>query len=126
MAFATAQELAASMMTTFNQEEEAAASSILEDATTMLSALVVVDPDDQKQAARLKMVCINMASRKMNALASGLLGIDQTSEQVGPFQRTQRMSNPWGDLFITPTEKQMLGIGGSYIGGIPAKVEGWC
>lgn len=126
MAFATAGELAASMVCTFGPEEEAAVSSILEDATTMLSALVDVDPDDPVQAARLKMVCVNMASRKWNAVASGLLGVDQTSDQMGPFQRTHRMSNPWGDLFITPTEKAMLGIGGSYIGSIPAKIDGGC
>ena len=97
---------------TLTTEEQAQAEVLLEDASAILASKVVVDPTDTEQAYNLKMVVCNMVKRAMLAGDSAALGLTQESMTAGPYTQAYTYSNPTADLYLTKTEKQLLGIGG--------------
>lgn len=102
----------------------------LDDATSQINAAMDGCGIDYSEpsadyARRLMMVCRQMAHRAFAANAEALpFGISQASQTAGPYTQSYSFSNPYGDLFMTASEKRMLGIGASYIGSIPAEVDG--
>ena len=100
------------------------AQALLEDAATILDARVVVDISDQQQRERLCLVSCAMVNRALQAAASDVYGVSNTSYTMGPFTQSATFANPSGDLYLTKGERDLLGIGGSVIGSIRARV-GW-
>ena len=96
--------------------------TLLSDAALMLDSMVDVDPTDQTQLETLKVVSCNMVSRAMLAADGGLAGISQLNAGMGPFSQSATLANPSGDMYLTGTEKLWLGIGGTAIGSIRARV----
>jgi len=89
--------------------------ALLEDAATILDAQVVVDISDQQQLARLRLVSCSMVNRALQAAESDAYGISQASMTAGSYTQSMSYANPSGDLYLTGTEKRMLGIGTGYI-----------
>lgn len=101
----------------------------LDDATSQINAALDAARIDYSQpsadfARRLMMVCRQMAHRAMGATESALpFGATQASQTAGPYTQSFSFGNPYGDLYITASEKRMLGIGAPYIASIPAQID---
>lgn len=89
--------------------------ALLEDAATILDAQVAVDISDQQQLARLRLVSCSMVNRALQAAESDAYGISQASMTAGSYTQSMSYANPSGDLYLTGTEKRMLGVGTGYI-----------
>ena len=124
-AFATVEDLVARWRP-LGADEATMAATLLDDAGLMLRQYVSVDADNEQQLDALKVVSCNMVKRAMVASSSSAFGVDQTSASMGPFSQTMHFSNPSGDLYISASEKRLLGIGGSQINTVyPARIEDW-
>lgn len=119
MAFATVADLEARWRS-LTEAEEAQASVLLDDAAAYLQALVEVDTDDEVQAANLKMVSCNMVKRAMSSSASDAFGVTNATATMGPFSQQVAYANPSGDMYVSKSERAILGIGTATIGSIRA------
>jgi hypothetical protein len=122
MAFATVADLEARWRS-LTEAEEAQASVLLDDAAAYLQALVEVDPDDEVQAANLKMVSCNMVKRAMSSSASDAFGVTNATATMGPFSQQVAYANPSGDMYVSKSERAILGIGTATIGSIRAHTD---
>ena len=122
MAFATVADLEARWRS-LTEAEEAQASVLLDDAAAYLQALVEVDPDDEVQAANLKMVSCNMVKRAMSSVASDAFGVTNATATMGPFSQQVAYANPSGDMYVSKSERAILGIGTATIGSIRAHTD---
>lgn len=122
MAFATVADLEARWRD-LSDAEEARASVLLDDAAAYLQALVEVDPDDEVQAANLKMVSCNMVKRAMSSSASDAFGVTNATATMGPFSQQVAYANPSGDMYVSKSERAILGIGTATIGSIRAHTD---
>lgn len=122
MAFATVADLEARWRD-LSDAEEARASVLLDDAAAYLQALVEVDPDDEVQAANLKMVSCNMVKRAMSSSASDAFGVTNATATMGPFSQQVAYANPSGDMYVSKSERVILGIGTATIGSIRAHTD---
>lgn len=102
----------------------------LDDATSQINAALDAARIDYSQpsadyARRLMMVCRQMAHRSFgdNGSEYAPFGVSQTSQTAGPYTQSFSFSNPYGDLFMTASEKKMLGLSQSYIGSIHPVVD---
>lgn len=122
MAFATVADLEARWRD-LSDAEEAQASVLLDDAAAYLQSLVEVDPDDEVQAANLKMVSCNMVKRAMSSSASDAFGVTNATATMGPFSQQVAYANPSGDMYVSKSERAILGIGTATIGSIRAHTD---
>ena len=102
----------------------------LDDATSQINASLDAAGIDYTApsadyARRLMMVCRQMAHRAYGNDGSDIapFGVSQTSQTAGPYTQSFSFSNPYGDLFMTASEKKMLGLSSSYIGAITPVVN---
>lgn len=98
---------------TLTSDEQSRAEVLLGDAAVRLDVLCPpsVPPTVSELAARMIVSC-EMVKRAM-ATPGGVAGIGVTSVQAGagPFQETQQFSNPTGDLYLTKSDRALLGCG---------------
>ena len=97
---------------TLTTDEQARAEALLDDASAMLDAYVTVDETDEQQMKLLKIVVCNMVERAMST-GGDIFGVTQQSMTAGPYAQTFNYANPTGDLYITKSEKRLLGISGT-------------
>ena len=97
---------------TLTDEEQARAEALLDDASAMLDAYITVDETDEKQLNLLKIVVCNMVERAMST-GDDMYGVTQQSMTAVGFSQQFSYANPTGDLYITKSEKRMLGISGT-------------
>ena len=102
----------------------------LDDATALINANLAaagIDPADAPEAYAnlLKMVCREVAHRAFGSGPAQTLpfGVTQTSQTAGPYTQSFSFGNPYGDMFLTKSEKKMLGIAGGYIGSIEPVID---
>lgn len=122
MAFATSDDIEARWRT-LSETEKAKADVLLEDAAVYLSAFVTVDPEDEQQAAALKMVSCAMVQRAMIAAGNDAFGVKDERITADIYSQSYTYANPNGDLYLTSAEKRLLGITSSYIIGIRPVIE---
>lgn len=94
------------------EDEQARAAVLLDDASAMLDAYVLVDETDKKQVQLLKIVACSMVERAMST-GGDMYGVTQQSMTAVGFTQQYTYANPTGDLYITKSEKRMLGISGT-------------
>ena len=123
MAYATVDDLEARWRY-LDTEEQTRASALLDDAAVLLDSLVVVDPTDEHQADVLRVVSCSMVQRAMVAATSDAFGVSQATMTAGPYSQNMSFANPSGDLYLTASEKALLGVNGSLIESI-RPVVGW-
>ena len=111
MAYADASDLEVRWRTLTTDEQERA-EALLDDASAMLDAYVTVDETDEQQMKLLKIVVCNMVERAMST-GGDIFGVTQQSMTAGPYAQTFNYANPTGDLYITKSEKRVLGISGT-------------
>ncbi len=110
MAYATVGDLEARWKS-LTQSEQAVASVLLEDAAVLIDSLGTPKSED----AAIVVSCY-MVRRAMSAAASDVFGVTQASMTAGSYQQQWTYANPGGDLYLTKTEKTMLGFGGGKLG----------
>lgn len=125
MAYADVSDIEARWRT-LTDEETARAATLLEDASTMLSSLVTVDDGDQQQAAALCMVSCNMVIRVMSAGTAATFGATGGSMTGGPYSQSWTYEAPTGDMYLTKSEKALLGVSSMIVGSIPPKRRHGC
>ena len=111
MAYADVSELEARWRT-LTDDEQLRAEALLDDASAMLDVYVTVDETDEKQMQLLKIVVCSMVERAMST-GGDMYGVTQQSMTAGPYSQTYSYANPTGDLYITKSEKRLLGISGT-------------
>lgn len=62
-------------------------------------------------ADRLMQVCRSVASRAIGSEDDVPYGATQFSEGAGEYTQSFSIGNPYGDVFLTKSEKKMLGLG---------------
>lgn len=110
-------------------DEVTVAQNLLDDAETMISLLLAkrgVDLADQMSddifARALVFVECNVVKRSMMA-GSDTFGLTQHSMTAGSFNESMTFANPSGDIYLTKTEKKMLGLTGSMMWSIPPNLR---
>lgn len=117
MAYATYTDLEA-IWRPLSADEQEQATALLDYAAVIIDAYATVDATDEEQLKRAKYVSCSMVRRAMMASESDMIGISQASATMGPFNQQATFSNPTGDLYLTGTEKGMLGANGSFIASV--------
>ena len=116
MAYATIGDIE-SRWRVLSTDEAARAAALLEDAATIIDAYGTPNED----AARV--VSCNMVIRAMSASSLDTFGVTQSSMTAGPYTQSWTYSNPSGDMYLTKTERKMLGFAGGYIGSIEPAIH---
>lgn len=102
-------------------------SEVLMDVTRLIASELArsgIPIDDDEQTADLRMqVCRAAAYRTMGQEADATLpiGATQYSQTTGPYSESVSIGNPYRDVYLTKTERRMLGIGRARIGFIAPK-----
>lgn len=95
---------------------------ILLDATREISAAldragIAYDEPDERYRDRLMQACRSMAYRAMGQNDEDLpFGVTQYSEGAGDFSASVSFRNPYGEVYISKSERQLLGLGVPKIG----------
>lgn len=110
MAYATVDDLAARWHALTATESKQAA-ALLDDAAALIDAACSAGGVDVRPEAALIVSCA-MVKRSMLAVDSA--GITQQSESVGSFSQSFTWSNPQGDIYITRSERRLLGLGAQH------------
>lgn len=117
MAYATYTDLEA-IWRPLSADEQEQATALLDYAAVIIDAYATVDATDEEQLKRAKYVSCSMVRRAMMASESDMIGISQASATMGPFNQQATFSNPTGDLYLSGTEKGILGASGSFIASV--------
>lgn len=123
MVFADVSDIEARWRILTDAEQERA-STLVDDASAMLSAQVDIDAANAEQMRLLKTVCCSMVIRAMSATEADSFGANSMTMTAGPYTQSWSYSNPTGDMYITKSEKRLLGITSSYIGTIRPMMAG--
>lgn len=124
MAYATVDDVQERRVQQLTDEECALAAVLLDDAAVLIDSVATIGQGDEVLLARARTVSCNMVNRALLASASDAYGVSNASYTLGPFTQSATFSNPSGDLYLTATEKRMLGAGGTAIGSMRAQVGG--
>lgn len=111
--FATVEDLE-SRWRVLDDSEKKRADVLLCDASAYLVSLldnsnVVIDTENEIQMASLTMVCCAMVKR-MIGVDEEFFGVTQFSKTAGSFTASGTAANPHGDMYLTSSEKNLLGI----------------
>ena len=79
-------------------------------------------PDELTEATLVMVTCEMVKRAMMTDVDTPAINSSQTG--IGPFQKTLNYANPTADLYLTKSEKEMLGIGKQRIGVILPLVNG--
>ncbi|WP_053386245.1 Gp19/Gp15/Gp42 family protein [Leucobacter japonicus] len=115
MAYATVTDLEARWRT-LSATEKTRAGVLLGDAQVRLDAeCSPADPPTEAQLASRKIVSCEMVKRAMIASGEGdsgdLSGVSSIMGTAGPFSQQRSFQNPMGDLYITKSDRKLLGCG---------------
>lgn len=126
-AFATVSDLEARWRP-LSEADKARAQALLDDASAIVRAeckgiddqIVAVPPATvpELDPAVPTMVVCAMVKR---AMLSGVdaAGVTSTQQTAGPFSQSLSFANPSGDLYLTKSERRILGCGGQRAGSVP-------
>lgn len=110
---------------TVPSDQQQTVETLLGDAAVMLDGMVTVNDCDAHQAEALKIVSCSMVRRAVQSAEASAFGVQQATASVGPFSQSYQFANPSGGMYVSAAERALLGADDSYIGTLPARVEGW-
>ena len=112
MAYATVAEVQARMLRTLSTDEQAVAATLLDDAAILIDAMHSTATDETKGVVSCRMV--------VRALGDGQdagvpLGATQGSVSALGYAQSWTIGSggSFGDLYVSKTDKQMLGVSNS-------------
>lgn len=111
--FATVSDLEARWRA-LDAEEKTRAETLLLDASAYLSSMltkagILISDEDEVQQVNLRTVSCSMVRRIMG-VDDDFFGITQFSKTAGSFTASGTSANPNGDMYLTSSEKTLLGI----------------
>lgn len=100
------------------EAEKIKAVALIDDATAFIGSQIdAVDENNKDESVRLRAVCCSCVKRQM--MSSGIAYVDgqepqpmkQFTQTGGPYSFSGSPANPSGDMYLTQSEKTLLGIG---------------
>ena len=110
MAYATIADLE-SRWRTLTSDEQIVALTLLDDAAVLIDSMGT----PSSSAAALIVSC-DMVRRSMSMSQADTYGLSQASMTAGPYAQQLTYANPTGEMYLTRTERKMLGFLGGAIG----------
>lgn len=109
--FATLEDLEERFSGELSADDKKRAAVLLGDASVMLIGLGL-NPDRMTRVDFLnaKRICCEMVTRALN-VSDNMYGMTQFSQTAGPYTMSFTPSNSSGEMYLTKTEKQTLGLG---------------
>lgn len=103
--------------------DEARAEALLPLVSAAIDGMCAADGVDASgiDEAILRLVTCQVATRML--MTSGGYGVTQTSWGASPYSGSESFANPTGDIYLTKTEKELLGLGGGFAGYVVQEVE---
>lgn len=90
--------------------------TLLEDAAAFLAGSLAasgVEPDLGDEVAARNLLSVNCAIvHRRVSVPDELMGFSQASTTAGPFSQSGTVANPTEDMYLTASEKRLLGIAG--------------
>lgn len=110
------------------EDEQARASVLLLDASVKITLFcehsgVLIDTENDLQAEALKAINCEMVKRAMMSPID-MPPVSTFAQTAGSYSESQTYVNPTGDLYLTLSEKKLLGIGGQRLGSIAPVIGG--
>lgn len=111
MAFATLEDLEARWRP-LSEAEQSRARTLLDDAAVYLSSLV---PSLCGKEDALRIVSCSMVQRAMASSSGDAFGADKLTIGADIYSQTLSYSGTMGGMYLTASEKRLLGVGSSYM-----------
>ena len=111
MAYATIQDIQARMTRALNEREQAVCTSLLDDAAVMIDAYAAEAPAEVKALVSVRMVIRSMGSDGLDGIPIGATQGSMTG--LGYTQSWTVSGGTTGELYLSKTDKQILGRGNS-------------
>lgn len=104
--------------------DKARCEQLLQDASTLIDAFTgkAEEGFEGKFPPAYTVVCCEVAHRAI-ATPAELLGVNNYTKSAVGYSETFGYSNPNGDLFLSSTQKRMLGVGKARIGALRPEVH---
>jgi hypothetical protein len=119
--YAEAADIEARIGRNLTDAERAKAEALIGDATVRIASEAgIADPAPTEMQDLLKGICCAMVLRAFNAPAFGVSSVQQ---MAGSYSESLSYSNPSGDLYMTSSERKLLGIGRQRIGAVRPEVR---
>lgn len=107
---------------------------VLMDSTRLITSElnnsgIPTDIEDEDESVifkdRLMQVCRSVAHRALSQESSGFIpaGVTQFSQAAGGYSESFTVGNPYRDVYLTKSEKRMLGIGFGGVASIRPMIE---
>lgn len=111
MAYATITDIEARMVSALTEDQERVCSTLLDDAATLIDAWNTSATDAQKKAVSCSMVIRAIGSANDVGVP---VGATQGSASAMGYSQSWTIGNgSTGELYLTRTEKKILGVGNS-------------
>ncbi|MEG1433900.1 Gp19/Gp15/Gp42 family protein [Eubacterium sp.] len=109
-------------------DEQQRAMALLSDAAVKITLAcrqggVIIDAADDLQGEALKAINCEMVKRAMMSPID-MPPMSSFAQTAGSYSESQTYVNPTGDLYMTMSERKMLGIGVQRMGSIPPLIGG--
>lgn len=96
--------------------DERRISTLLLDASALIASYSPSTADTAEMKQSLTAITCAMVNRAVSAASGGFAGVSNYSEGAAGMSASVTFANPSGDLYLTASEKQTLGIGTGRIG----------
>lgn len=96
--------------------DERRISTLLLDASALIASYLPDTADTAELSQSLTAITCAMVNRAVSAASGGFSGVSNYSEGAAGMSASVTFANPSGDLYLTASEKQTLGIGAGRIG----------
>ena len=90
--------------------EAAKCAALLDDASALIASLVDVESRDEGFRELARMAACSMVQRAMSTAAADGYGVTQQSMTAGPYTQSWSYGGQTGDLYLTKSERRMLGV----------------
>ena len=105
-------------------------STLLADATAYImgqSGFAILDETDPRyELQQANLVTVTCAVVHRSVAAGDLAGLSSYSQSAVGISSSVSVYNPGGDMYLTKSERKLLGIGGSRVGTVYAAIHGPC
>ena len=107
------------------EHEKTKALAALDDANIIISAEFLSRGKRMSEAddELVKTVIISMAKRAFGGSDFGGAAITQYSQSASPYSESVTFANPQGDIYLTKSEKRLLGLNTQRVFSISPKIE---
>lgn len=124
--FATIEDYEARYGSVLDQDR---VTTLLGDASNYLTALYFLEWGEEYKAGEHILFDLNVCAvtcsivSRVTNVPAGMEGVSQASQGADSYSASYTFANPTGDIYITKSERERLGFGGSGVFTIPPMTE---